>query len=218
MASGSASRRARQGSGRIASAAASSPASWAQAGAAGTVCTAPGMPASRARKASSPCTAMAPSDHSGEARLPSRASGVTPSVTTGMATRLASRPTSETCWKKTSVSGVRPSVATTWVRSPARAAASSRANRLGRAVAASPSSTSMAGRAIVDASRRPTAAKESQKPGCVRAQGSSRVTTTAAARSTSGQGQRRPAPCSRQTAASIQIVRCAGTPQPEKTA
>ncbi len=59
---------------------------------------------------------------------------------------------------------------------------------------------------------------DSQKPGCSSAQGSPSVTTTAAASSTRGQGQRRPSDCSSMTVASIQTVRCEGTPQPENTA
>ena len=59
---------------------------------------------------------------------------------------------------------------------------------------------------------------ESQKPGCVNAQGSKSVTTNAAARRTSAHGQRSPPACSRVTVASIQTVRCDGTPQPAKNA
>ena len=59
---------------------------------------------------------------------------------------------------------------------------------------------------------------DSQKPGCVSAQGSSNVTTNAAASRTSAQGQRRPLACSSVTVASIQTVRCDGTPQPAKKA
>ena len=59
---------------------------------------------------------------------------------------------------------------------------------------------------------------DSQKPGWVSAHGSNTVTTTAATRRTSAHGQRRPAACSSVTVASIQIVRCDGTPQPAKNA
>ena len=76
-----------------------------------TVQTAPGQAARRASSASSACTTSAPSDQSGASATPASASGVMTSVTTGIATRLAMKPTSDTCWKKTSVSGVRPSVA-----------------------------------------------------------------------------------------------------------
>jgi hypothetical protein len=58
--------------------------------------------------------------------MPASASGVITSVTSGIATRLARKPTSETCWKKTSVSGVRPSVAITCVRRPPRMLAAKR--------------------------------------------------------------------------------------------
>ena len=59
---------------------------------------------------------------------------------------------------------------------------------------------------------------DSQKPGCSSAHGSSAVTTLAAASSTSSHGQRTPDARSSVTVASIQTVRCDGTPQPEKTA
>ena len=69
-----------------------------------------------------------------------------------------------------------------------------------------------------DAINRPTAMNDSQKPACIRAHGSSAVTTTAASSSTSSHGQRSPNVCSSVTVASIQTVRCDGTPQPENTA
>ena len=59
---------------------------------------------------------------------------------------------------------------------------------------------------------------ESQKPACVSAHGSKTVTTNAAASRTSAHGQRRPPACSSVTVASIQTVRCDGTPQPAKNA
>ena len=59
---------------------------------------------------------------------------------------------------------------------------------------------------------------ESQKPGCISAHGSSAVTTAAARSRTSSHGQRRPDSCNSTTVASIQTVRCAGTPEPEKIA
>ncbi len=74
------------------------------------------------------------------------------------------------------------------------------------------------GWAGVDAISRPTAQNDSQKPACSSAQGSTAVTTTAAASRTSRHGQRTPKAWSSVTVASIQTVRCAGTPQPEKSA
>ena len=64
----------------------------------------------------------------------------------------------------------------------------------------------------------PTAMNDSQKPGCSSAHGSTHVTATAAASSTSGQGQWRPSVCSSVTVSSISTVRWAGTPQPANTA
>ena len=69
-----------------------------------------------------------------------------------------------------------------------------------------------------DAISNPTATNESQKPACISAHGSIAVTTTPASSSTSSQGQRTPSVCDSVTTASIQIVRCDGTPQPENTA
>ncbi len=69
-----------------------------------------------------------------------------------------------------------------------------------------------------DASNRPTAANDNQKPGCSSAQGSSSVTTSAAANSSSGHGQRMPSDASHAALASIHTVRCAGTPQPANSA
>ena len=69
-----------------------------------------------------------------------------------------------------------------------------------------------------DAINNPTATNDSQNPACSNAHGSSAVTTTPAASSTNSHGQRTPSVCESVTTASIQIVRCDGTPQPEKTA
>jgi len=191
--------------------AASSPAACAHAGATAADHIPPGPCVSHARPAHSRCTTHAPSDHSGAASTPSSASGVTTSVTSGIATRLAAKPTSDTCWKHTSESGARPSVATTCPRSSPRRRSNSRAARPG-------GTGGGARRTSPDASSSPTAANDSQNPACSSAHGSSAVTTTAAASQTSGQGHRLPHACSAVTAASIHTVRCAGTPQPEKTA
>ena len=69
-ASGKASARKRQGIGSISKAAPTSPESWAQPGATGTVQTAPGQLPSHARPAHSRCTTQAPSHHSGVATMP----------------------------------------------------------------------------------------------------------------------------------------------------
>ena len=69
-----------------------------------------------------------------------------------------------------------------------------------------------------DTINRPTAANDSQKPGCSSAQGSSAVTATAATASTSSQGQRQPRLRKPTATASITTVRCAGTPQPASNA
>ena len=122
-------------------------------------------------------------------RMPSSASGVTTSVTDGIATRLARKPTSETCWKKTSVSGVRPSVAIDLGAQIARAHARARVAPAAPARPRRRRWRRLRARGD-DAISRPTAANDSQKPACVSAHGSRPVTTTAAASSTSGHGQR----------------------------
>ena len=64
----------------------------------------------------------------------------------------------------------------------------------------------------------PTATKLSQKPACSKAHGSAATTTAPASSHTMPQGQRTPANRRMPTVASIQQVRCAGTPQPENSA
>jgi hypothetical protein len=127
----------------------------------------------------------AASAHSGGSSVPSRASGVTSSVISGIATRLATKPTSDICWKKTSVSGARPTVATACERRPPRMAwmqapMHRRTGRESRAVRMH----------RLRGHQQPTATNDSQKPGCSSAHGSITATTAAAASSTSGQGQR----------------------------
>ncbi len=104
------------------SAPASKAAACAQAGATGTCHTASGSAASQASQAANGCSSHAASVHSGGSSVPSSARGVTTSVISGIATRLATKPTSEICWKKSSVSGARPKVATSCVRTPPRMA------------------------------------------------------------------------------------------------
>lgn len=170
-------------------------------GAAGSHQTAPGSAVSNCSHATRACINPAASAHSTGSAAPSSASGVMTKLISGMASRLASNPTTDSCAKQIRLSGARPAVAMSWVRSAAR--------RWARQPAAG-------GRPA--AISRPTAPNDSQKSGCSSAQGSTAVTMTAAASSTSGQGQRSPSVRSAATVASISTVRCAGTPQPEKTA
>jgi len=141
------------------------------------------------------------------------------SVTSGIATRLASSPTSETWWKKAMVSGASPTVATSWVRSMPRTLAHAcprrRRHRLAPASTRQVAATTWSASVAISSA---TATKDSQKPGCSSAQGSHSVTTAAVAHSTAGQGHWRPACASSVTAPSISTVRCAGTPQPANTA
>ena len=183
--------------------------------------------------------AAAANSHSGGSSNPAKASGVTTSVTHGMASRLATKPTSEICWKMTSVSGASPSVASAcarsrpldawqaWRHSPTAAARTRGQAPCGGSAGSGirsgpPSAAASSGRcgraALPEAINSPTATKDSQKPGCSSAQGSRAVTTAAAASSTSGAGQRRPAWASAAAVASIHTVRWAGTPQPANAA
>ena len=127
-------------------------------------------PASASRSAAAPATR--PGSTAAPARCRRSASGVIDQRHQGIAIRLASMPTIETCWKITSVSGVRPSVAMTWVRRP-------RAHR--RREPRRPAAPTRGGvgtparRGCVAGRRRhqhATATNDSQKPGCVNAQGS----------------------------------------------
>lgn len=95
--SGSASARSRHGSGEISNTAPSRPAACAHAGAAPAVQTAPSVAASQPKHTIRACTSQAPACHSGGASMPSKASGVISSVTSGIATRLATNSTSDDC-------------------------------------------------------------------------------------------------------------------------
>ena len=200
--SGRPSRRKRQGKGISSSAPPSSPAATPQPGAAAAVHRPKGRPASSSSTRTKACTSRLATAHSGGATMPASVSGTIASVTSGMASRLAAKPTSDTCWKNTRLSGARPMLATAWVCRPRRSAW-----RRPRPAGAGSATISSA-----------TAAKDSQKPGCSNAQGSNSVTITAAASSTSSAGQRSAALRSSATVASIHSVRCAGTPQPASSA
>ncbi len=138
------------------------------------------------------------------------------SVTQGIASALASKPTTEACPNSNNVSGVSASVMTHCSRSPE---ASINASWRTRDAAPAPGSarSSRAGPGSA-ANSTPTATKLSQKPACSKAQGSIVTTTAQASSQTEGQGQRRPDSRNKPTVASIQTVRCAGTPQPLNSA
>ena len=209
--SGRAHARSRQGSGATARNPPSRPQATAHGGAAAAFQTTHGTEASTCKAAIRPCTSAASRAHKGGSSRPASASGAISSVTSGIATRLAAKPTSDTCWKKTIDSGARPMVATACVRRPARRDCPARARQPGGAAARSACAGS-------DATSKPTATNDSQKPACSSAQGSKAVTATAAASSTAGIGQRSPLPRSSTTMAIIHTVRCAGTPQPASSA
>ena len=146
---------------------------------------------------------MAPAarSHSGWISTPSMASGVTTSVTHGIASALASSPTSDTWPNNSRLNGVSASVMTHCSRINTRNLERRRVAPVCELPASLANST-------------PTATKLNQKPACSNAHGSTATTTAQASSQTCGQGQRTPSSRSVPTVASISTVRCAGTPQP----
>jgi len=124
---------------------------------------------------------------------PSKASGVTTRLMTGMAKALASGETMETCWNSASSRGVRPSVTTHC------------------ACAASRSQFSRATRPLPAYTNKATAPNDSQKPGASTAHGSSTSTASSAQHSTSDIETTRPDHKAAAITASMYSVRCAGT-------
>ena len=177
----------------------------AHSGATGRYSTAMGQVASHCSRAARGCRLHSAKFHSGTQSTPPSASGVTTSVTHGIATRLATKPTSDTWPNSSRESGVSASVTTHCSRSNA----STRARPLGGAPPTARVSV---------ANSTATATKLSQKPAWYSAHGSTQTTAAQASSQTWGQGQRRPESCSRATVASMVTVRCAGTPQPLKRA
>ena len=155
-------------------------------------------------------TAHAARSHNGGASTPSIAKGVTTNVTHGIASALASKPTRETCWNSNKVSGVSASVMVHCSRKCRARLAPRRAAR----VAAVP----LWGSSAPVANSTPTATKLSQKPACIKAHGSTAITTAQALNQCAGHGQRRPVRRSKATVASIHTVRWEGTPQPLNSA
>ena len=210
---GTASRRSAQGQGSVSSTAAARPSAWAQTGAAAGLQAAPGQASSGSSIRRSRSIAQTAGSHSGSSSRPSSASGVTTSVISGIATRLAGSPTSEICWKNSKVHGARPSVATHWLRS--KALSDSRSHAAPGCCAGLVRIRAPGGSEAISSA---TATKDSQKPGCSKAQGSASATTAATSASRRGIGQSRAPSRSSATVASISTVRCAGTPQPDSSA
>ena len=123
----------------------------------------------------------------------SSASGVTTAETTGIATALASGPTTDTCANRNSAAGARPSVI-----------AHCTCNHCFVMVWFSFATKNM----------RATAPKDSQKPGASTAQGSKASTTPSASASTRSGAAMRPDHKASATMVTIQNVRCAGTAKP----
>ena len=131
-----------------------------------------------------------------------------PKVTSGTASILASSPISEICPNSSKDRGDK-------ARNTTRCCLIKPAEPWRRRCHKLPAG---ACRAPLVANSTATATKLSQKPACSSAQGSSASTTAAATASTACQGQCLPPLRSQATAASMQTVRCAGTPQPLKSA
>ena len=155
--------RVRHGSGMTTSAAAARPGICAQSGATGMTQTRLGSPRGARAGCRAP-TAVPPSDLSGANTVPSRASGVTTSVAAGMATRLARKPTRQTCWKKTGVSGVRPSVAITCLRRSVRTWAKRRARQPRQPGSSEGGSLAAAGLATMPLASRPPRTRARSPP------------------------------------------------------
>ena len=169
----------------------------------------------RQRQAASHCSSQPRPCTAGGGQVPQRrqqrrramASGVTTSVTQGIATALASRPTSETCWNSSSVSGVSASVTTHCSRSM-------RAAGLRRQAGAPPRR-----RPASVANSTPTATKLSQKPGLHQRPRVDRHHHRAGQQPDTRPG---PAPAAeaqqRRRRPASSTVRCDGTPQPLNSA
>ena len=137
--------------------------------------------------------------------------GATPRVTTGIARALASGESTAICWKNSRVSGNSATVATHCVRLASRRCAQAPRGQDGR----SPSAFRASGRRRSPATNNmPTAMNDSQNPACRTAHGSHSSTAVSASAITSRQSARRPRWRRISTTASINRVRCAGTPQP----
>jgi hypothetical protein len=175
-----------------------------------------------------------------ETITPSMASGVMTRVTQGIASTLASKPTKDTCPKNNKVRGAKATVTVACSRSraptgrsmpmpPARRQTAPK--RCNKGVACAPSRQEGAAapspfgasskrwrREGSEAIKMPTATKLNQNPGCSKAQGSQASTTAPAVSQTKTPGQSRADSFKTTTTPSIQQVRCAGSPQPLKTA
>ncbi len=174
----------------------------------------PPAAARSASRAQAPATAVsacaAPSTHAASGigkTLPTRASGVTSRLTSGIATAFASGLTSEIWENSKTVSGTSPSVIAYCVCAAETSAARQPDS------GATPSARCGA-RPTVVYRMRPTAPNDSQKPGHSTAHGSSTSTTASARHSTCETLVMRPAQSAAATTDSMYSVLCAGTPKP----
>src|SRR3569833_927417 len=143
---------------------------------------------------------QAATSHSGGTTTPSKASGVTSQLTTGMATALASGEINDTCWNSNSRAGASASVTAPYTVTQARS------------LSVCPSRPKVAHRFAA------MAPNDSQKPTNKTAHGSiSKTTNRAHVRAENGRGSRRPQTASASTP-SMNRVRCAGTRKPASKA
>ena len=205
IANKAATQRSLAGSGAISNRPAPMASTLAHQAGCGKAQTAPGHVASHCSKLIKGSMAVAASAAAVGTSAASNASGVTIKVTQGIATRLASKPTMETCPNSSKPSGASASEISHCSRQSAASFDKNRFVALLSSVGAAPASV---------ASSTPTATKLSQKPACHSAHGSATTTTASASSQTHGHGQRTPHHCSRATTASMHTVRCAGSPQP----
>ena len=144
-------------------------------------------------------------------------SGVTTRLTQGIATALATGPTSDRVENSAATSGVNATVAAHWDRTASPRNPAAFPHRVaGAARPPCPAMSTAAGAAHQRIAT--TAPKESQKPAAPTAQGSAMATMPAATSAVGIGPPTRPDGASTAAVASIQQVRCAGMPQPDSSA
>jgi hypothetical protein len=148
--------------------------------------------------------------HQGDHNTPSMAKGVTTKVTHGMVNKLAAKDTHDTCPNQTTVMGTKAKVIRPCSRSNCH---HHRTTRCHHEAVSKPETE----RCVLPM-RMATATKLNQNPACNKDQGSQHTTAHMAHAHTTGHGQRRAPQRKATPTASIKTVRCAGTPQPAKTA
>ena len=168
------------------------PASAHHSGTAAWLMVAMGQAASTCNKLINTPVSQADTLHKGGMSTPSKASGVTRSVTQGIASALASKPTTENWLNNSKLMGVSARVMTHCSRNmptnrPVALRHQGRCNAASSRACAAPSDASG-----LAANKMPTATNDNQKPACNKAQGSKATTTAMASNQTCGQAHWRP--------------------------